>query len=93
MTTQHGLGLGMLAAATLLGSVAMAQAPSPQPAHRARDHARPARKEPETRLHAGRFGTVTVYIPEDTPRSVAIFAFTTTDSPSISTRPPWLAAS
>ena len=28
---------------------------------------------PETRLPAGRFGTVTVYIPAGTPRSVAIF--------------------
>lgn len=33
----------------------------------------PAPSEGETHLPAGRFGKVTVYIPEDTPKSVAIF--------------------
>ena len=39
----------------------------------ARSHAGHADRGYATRLPAGRFGTVTVYIPEGQPRSVAIF--------------------
>jgi len=60
--------LATFVAALLLSSVALAanksaktKAPAPDPT------------QGETRLPAGRFGKVTVYIPERTPRSVAIF--------------------
>lgn len=49
---------------------------SPIAVHKARSAASSssaASAAPETRLREGRFGTVTVYIPDDTPKSVAIF--------------------
>ena len=66
------LGVGAALAALLLGLLitvaATAAAPKKPP--------KPATVDPtegETHLPAGRFGTVTVYIPEGTPKSVAIF--------------------
>jgi type IV secretory pathway VirJ component len=58
-------------------AAAPAPAPAPAPAATAAAPARraapPAGERYSTRLPAGRFGTVTVYLPEGTPRSVAIF--------------------
>ena len=56
----------------LLACVAAA-APRHSPAALAPKPPPPAEKDTETHLPAGRFGTVTVYIPEGTPQSVAIF--------------------
>ena len=70
--SRRPLGVGAALAALLLGLLitvaATAAAPKKPP--------KPAPVDPtegETHLPAGRFGTVTVYIPEGTPKSVAIF--------------------
>ncbi|HYM42479.1 MAG TPA: AcvB/VirJ family lysyl-phosphatidylglycerol hydrolase [Steroidobacteraceae bacterium] len=65
---------GLVLAAPLLGAVtvtAAAAAPTPAPAHAAA----PAHPDDgaDAHLPAGRFGTVSVYIPQGTPTSVAIF--------------------
>jgi len=56
-----GLTLSVAAPGRATGGVAPPSRPAPADEHYS------------TRLPAGRFGTVTVYIPEATPRSVAIF--------------------
>ena len=74
------LRLSLLLVLSLLGAAWAADAPvhKKKPGHKPAAAA-PAPAEPvesaegETRLPAGRFGTVTVYIPEGTPQSVAIF--------------------
>ncbi|HUE49301.1 MAG TPA: AcvB/VirJ family lysyl-phosphatidylglycerol hydrolase [Steroidobacteraceae bacterium] len=66
------LSAGCLALALLAGAARPATA-APPPSASARSHARAADRSYATRLPAGRFGTVTVYIPEGPPRSVAIF--------------------
>lgn len=68
---------------TLTNGIATAADPPPAatPAHtNPTQHKKPTTKPPaadptegETHLPAGRFGKVTVYIPEGTPQSVAIF--------------------
>ena len=65
------LALGLLACGAAHGACASA-ATTPPPVG-ARPHPRAADRGYATRLPAGRFGTVTVYIPEGQPRSVAIF--------------------
>jgi type IV secretory pathway VirJ component len=63
-----------LLSALPVAQVAGAAAPPPAaalPARRAPPP--PVAEEEATRLTAGRFGTVTVYIPDGTPQSVAIF--------------------
>jgi type IV secretory pathway VirJ component len=66
-----------LAIASLVGAAdtGAQAAHGTQPAHHAHKHGASSStaESPETRLRAGRFGTVTVYIPEETPQSVAIF--------------------
>jgi len=81
--TTHQLPAALVLAVTVLlvsgGAHAQAQAPAHAPAQARKPAAhhtpaqRAAASSDETRLRAGRFGTVTVYIPEDEPRSVAIF--------------------
>jgi type IV secretory pathway VirJ component len=56
----------LLAAGPLLGAAATKPAAQPHQARAATDAA-------DAHLAGGRFGTVSVYIPEGTPRSVAIF--------------------
>ena len=65
-----GTALSALVAALMLVLAMTANAATPK------KPAKPAPVDPtegETHLPAGRFGTVTVYIPEGTPKSVAIF--------------------
>ncbi len=64
------LALALLACAAACAAAATATTP---PSAGARPHPRAADRTYSTRLPAGRFGTVTVYIPEGKPRSVAIF--------------------
>jgi type IV secretory pathway VirJ component len=60
--------LGTLPAVRVAGAAA-----SPAAALPARSAPRPVADEQATRLPAGRFGTVSVYIPDGEPQSVAIF--------------------
>jgi type IV secretory pathway VirJ component len=65
------LGAGAVLISLLLAApVASAPVKVPQPAPRA---AKAADRGYSTRLPAGRFGTATVYLPEGSPKSVAIF--------------------
>ncbi|HXN80650.1 MAG TPA: AcvB/VirJ family lysyl-phosphatidylglycerol hydrolase, partial [Steroidobacteraceae bacterium] len=71
------LSAGILALALLACAAACAAAGTPTattpPSAGARPHPRAADRTYSTRLPAGRFGSVTVYIPDGKPRSVAIF--------------------
>jgi type IV secretory pathway VirJ component len=65
-----GTALAALAAVLMLALAMTANAATKKPT------AKPSAVDPtegETHLNAGRFGRVTVYIPEGTPKSVAIF--------------------
>jgi type IV secretory pathway VirJ component len=76
-TAVAGFILGLLV--TVAATAADPPAPTGTqaiPAKHKKPPAKPAPVDPtegETHLPAGRFGTVTVYIPEGTPKSVAIF--------------------
>ena len=68
------LSAGILALALLAcGAACAASAANTPRSVGARPHPRAADSSYSTRLPAGRFGTVSVYIPEALPRSVAIF--------------------
>jgi len=60
-------------AAEPVGTAAPVSTTAPAPAATSGDQRRSAAQPYSTRLPAGRFGTVSVYIPEGKPRSVAIF--------------------
>ena len=68
----RALSAGLLALLAC-GAARAATPAAPAPAVGARAHPRAADGSYATRLPAGRFGTVTVYIPEGQPRSVALF--------------------
>ena len=67
------LSAGCLALALLAGGAARPATAAPPPSASARPHPQGPDRSYATRLPAGRFGTVTVYIPEGPARSVAIF--------------------
>lgn len=67
------LSAGCLALALLAGGAARPAGAAPPPAASARPHPQGPERSDATRLPAGRFGIVSVYIPEGSPRSVAIF--------------------
>lgn len=74
MTRQFPLlgALRLLGAAGVLGAL-LGAAAAPAAPHRQGAPAKPIDNDYATHLPAGRFGTVTVYIPDGKPRSVAIF--------------------
>ncbi len=68
------LALALIAAPAAPSFAAPPAAAAPEPAPAPSKHTAPAAAEHDAReLHAGRFGTVHVYIPAGTPQSVAIF--------------------